>query len=157
LKNLTLLNASENKLKILPFLPKNGKLSRIYLGENLITVLDVNSLIPSSNTLIELLLQSNKIESIGDSIVVLNKLKIFDVSNNNLSTLPSALGYMASLSKILVEGNPLRYTSYMFIFVFIQICIYINMFIYVYIYDIPSALGYMANLSKILVEWNPIR
>ena len=36
------------------------------------------------------------------------ELKILDVSNNDLSTIPSSLGYIDSLHHLILDGNPLR-------------------------------------------------
>lgn len=102
MKSLLLLNASENKIKSLPKLPK-GKLDRLYVGNNCLKNIDINNLL-SSNTLTEVLLQNNLLEVIGNEIFLLRSLKVFDVSNNYLTNLPHVLGYMSSLQKILVEG-----------------------------------------------------
>ena len=92
----------------MPSLPVKGQLDRIHIGENLLTALDMSALVPSAGTLTELLVQGNQLSDCPDSIVALTSLKILDISNNSLTNLPHALGYMPSLGKILVEGNPIR-------------------------------------------------
>lgn len=41
-------------------------------------------------------------------LVYLTNLKTIDVRNNNIGDIPAAIGYMKSLSRLLVEGNPIR-------------------------------------------------
>ena len=105
---LRLLSASENRISLMPTLPAKGQLDRVHIGENLLTGLDISALVPSAGTLTELLVQGNQLSDCPDSIFALSSLKILDISNNSLTNLPHALGYMPSLSKILVEGNPIR-------------------------------------------------
>lgn len=105
---LRLLCASDNRITVMPSLPSRGQLDRIYLGENQLSTLDMTSLIPSAGTLTELLLQGNQLTTCPDGIFSLTNLKILDVSNNCLTNLPHTLGYMGTLSKVLVEGNPIR-------------------------------------------------
>lgn len=38
----------------------------------------------------------------------LSNLKTVDVRNNNIGDIPAAIGYMKSLSRLIVEGNPIR-------------------------------------------------
>lgn len=92
----------------MPSLPVRGQLDRIHMGENLLSGLDMSALVPSAATLTELLVQGNQLATCPDNIVALTSLKILDMSNNCLTNLPHALGYMPCLSKILVEGNPIR-------------------------------------------------
>ena len=60
-------------------------------------------------SLLRLSLRCNSIQKIPDEIVRLTSLRSLDVSNNNLSHLPFAIGLMSdSLRTLLVDGNPLR-------------------------------------------------
>lgn len=43
-----------------------------------------------------------------EEIFVLKKMKILDLSNNDLQTLPPELGLLKTLNKLQIEGNPLR-------------------------------------------------
>lgn len=108
MRSLRLLSAFNNRITCMPTLPSRGQLDRIHFGENLLTDLDMASLKASAGTLTELLLQGNQLSICPESIHSLHSLKILDLSNNCLTNLPHALGYMTSLYKILVEGNPIR-------------------------------------------------
>ena len=108
MRSLRFVNASENQLTVVPRCPMQGKLDRLYLGENNIQRLDMSNLQPSAATLSEMLLQGNSLESCPEEINCMIGLKVLDISNNNLTNLPPALGYMTILSKVLVEGNPIR-------------------------------------------------
>ena len=55
-----------------------------------------------------LILSDNKIRSLSKDIFKLKKLKTLDVSNNDLSELPCEIGFINSLVRIQVEGNPLK-------------------------------------------------
>jgi Leucine-rich repeat (LRR) protein len=103
-----MLNASFNKITAMPLLPSRGKLDRVYFGENALKELDMDSLLHSANSITELLVQGNQLTQCPDRIYLLNCLKVLDMSNNCLSNLPPALGYMPTLSKILMEGNAIR-------------------------------------------------
>ena len=103
-----MLNASFNKITAMPLLPSKGQLDRVYFGENALKELDMDSLLQSANSITELLVQGNQLSQCPDRIYLLNRLKVLDMSNNCLSNLPPALGYMSSLSKILMEGNAIR-------------------------------------------------
>lgn len=52
--------------------------------------------------------QSNHIVHLPEEVGSLAKLKTFDASNNDISELPAALGYLPELNRLLVDGNPLR-------------------------------------------------
>jgi Leucine-rich repeat (LRR) protein len=108
MRALKMLNASFNKITAMPLLPSRGKLDRVYFGENALKELDMDSLLHSANSITELLVQGNQLTQCPDRIYLLNCLKILDMSNNCLSNLPPALGYMPTLSKILMEGNAIR-------------------------------------------------
>ena len=108
MRSLRFVNASENQLTVVPKCPMQGKLDRLYLGENNIQQLNMSNLQPSSGTLSEILLQGNRLENCPDDISSMMVLKVLDITNNNLTNLPPSLGYMTTLSKVLVEGNPIR-------------------------------------------------
>jgi Leucine-rich repeat (LRR) protein len=92
----------------MPFLPLNGKLDRIYFGENALKDICMTSLLNSSESVTELLVQANQLTICPDDIYLLRNLKVLDLSNNSLENLPPSLGYMTSLQKILLEGNSIR-------------------------------------------------
>ena len=45
---------------------------------------------------------------LSDEIFLLSELKLLDVSNNDMQSLLPELGLMKNLTKILIEGNPLK-------------------------------------------------
>ena len=92
----------------MPPLPWKGVLDRVYLGENVLKELDMESLTRSAGSITELLVQGNQLTVCPDGIYALSRLKVLDMSNNCLTNLPPALGYMTSLQKILMEGNSIR-------------------------------------------------
>lgn len=92
----------------MPFLPLNGKLDRIYFGENALIDICMTSLLNSAESITELLVQANQLTVCPDDIHLLRNLKVLDLSNNCLTNLPPSLGYMTSLQKILLEGNSIR-------------------------------------------------
>jgi Leucine-rich repeat (LRR) protein len=55
-----------------------------------------------------LILNDNKLKLLSPDIVALQQLKTLDLSNNDLPDLPSELGFIDSLVRIQIEGNPLR-------------------------------------------------
>ena len=108
LKSLKFLNASNNKITIMPSLPLYGQLDRIYFGENALKDICMTSLLNSAESITELLVQANQLIICPDDIYLLRNLKVLDMSNNCLTNLPPSLGYMTSLQKILLEGNSIR-------------------------------------------------
>ena len=108
LKSLKFLNASNNKITIMPFLPIHGKLDRIYFGENSLREICMTSVLNSAESITEFLIQGNQLTECPDNIYLLRNLKVLDLSNNCLTNLPPSLGYMTSLQKILLEGNSIR-------------------------------------------------
>lgn len=55
-----------------------------------------------------LILSDNKIRSLSRDIIKLKKLKTLDVSNNDLPDLPCEIGFINTLVRIQLEGNPLK-------------------------------------------------
>ena len=55
-----------------------------------------------------MVLNNNKIKSLDNSIISLNNLKTLDISNNDLSDLPSEIGLLPKLVRITLDGNPLK-------------------------------------------------
>lgn len=50
----------------------------------------------------------NKLQKLSSGIIALKALKTLDISNNDLSDLPSELGLLPGLVRIQLEGNPLK-------------------------------------------------
>ncbi len=55
-----------------------------------------------------MILNDNKIKKISPNIIKLKELKTLDLSNNDLPDLPSEIGFINSLVRIQIEGNPLK-------------------------------------------------
>jgi len=108
LRSLVYLDLRENLLNHIPPLPVQGKLTQLYLGFNQLAEVDGESLLSVSNVLCELHLQNNQIRQLPETIGSLVKLKVLDISNNNLSDLLPALGYLPELHRVVLDGNPLR-------------------------------------------------
>ena len=53
-------------------------------------------------------MSDNKIKSLSRDIIKLKKLKTLDISNNDLPDLPGEIGFINSLVRIQLEGNPLK-------------------------------------------------
>lgn len=53
-------------------------------------------------------LRDNKIVKIPEEITLLDKLERLDLTNNDISILPFAMGTMVSLKSIVLDGNPMR-------------------------------------------------
>ncbi|KAK5649920.1 hypothetical protein RI129_000949 [Pyrocoelia pectoralis] len=71
------------------------------LTRNLITTLNSDAFVGIETTLKELHLSQNKISSMSDSPLILSKLEVFDISNNQLSDLPkSTFTLMATLKTL---------------------------------------------------------
>lgn len=127
--NLTELSAGRNALTALPnSLGRLSKLIRLDLHQNRLTYLPPT--IAGCSALLELFLGDNLLKVVPDEVGMLKslsnldlhsnqlteypakacslRLSLLDLSNNNLSGLPSELGAMTSLRKLLLVGNPMR-------------------------------------------------
>lgn len=113
MENLVDVDLSTNNLKFVPCVHSN--LKRLGLSQNKIQTID--KLYPENyylrddfrSSLIELRLCNNRINCLPEKYLLpLTKLKVLDLSKNDLSALPYCLGYIPELQKLLVDGNPLR-------------------------------------------------
>ena len=107
LKDLVLLDLSENCLTRIPELPRgSSKLAQVFFGFN--TLRDCSALVDCP-ALVTVDLHNNKLESIPRELGRKDSsIKLLDLSNNELSDIAGELGLMTSLNKLLVDGNPLR-------------------------------------------------
>lgn len=108
LQRLTYLDLTQNQLISIPSLPISGSLDRLHLGYNKISNLDMESLNRINTTLTDLILHDNCLFSIPSEISAFAKLKAIDFSNNSISDIPAAVGWMPSLQRFQIEGNPIR-------------------------------------------------
>ena len=108
LTSLKVVDISQNKLSKFPWLPQQGVLDRIHIGYNKIETMNIKSLLFVQNNLTELLIHNNKLASIPPELSLCLKCKVLDFSNNDISDLPAAVGYMPSLQRFAIEGNPIR-------------------------------------------------
>lgn len=102
--SLTFVDVSHNRLTSMPRVPLTEALARIYVGNNVISAFDVN--LPPGLT--ELRLNDNKMRTIPPDITNCRSLRLLDVSNNDINDLPASVGYMESLQRCGLEGNPIR-------------------------------------------------
>lgn len=106
LKDLVLLDLSENQLRRIPELPSSSKLAQVFFGFNSLT--DASALL-SCGGLVTVDLHNNRLEAVPRELGRRDStIKLLDLSNNELADIPGELGLMASLNKLLVDGNPLR-------------------------------------------------
>ncbi|XP_061094128.1 leucine-rich repeat-containing protein 40 [Conger conger] len=96
-----------NKLSCLPEFPSCQTLKELHLGNNRIEVLGAEHLSHLS-ALSVLELRDNKVKTLPDDITLLKDLERLDLVNNDISSLPCALGNMPKLKILSLEGNPLR-------------------------------------------------
>jgi len=116
------INLSENKLASCPIISDCPKLSRMHLSNNRIGSFDFprtrqrycadSGLFGPSGSLgaslVELHVNNNCLTAVPDDIVYCLALKVLDVSNNNIGDLNCCLGFIKSLQRVAVEGNPIR-------------------------------------------------
>lgn len=105
LQNLKFLDFNYNRLTEFTSFPTSENLEAIILSFNSLRNVEGFS---NAVNLATLDLKNNKLKNIGEEIFLLDKLKLLDLTNNDLNFLPPELGLMHSLSKILIEGNPLK-------------------------------------------------
>eukprot|EP00884_Botryococcus_braunii_P023561 jgi/Botrbrau1/988/Bobra.114_1s0028.1 len=106
LKALKVLDARQNRITAIP--PEIGSctcLIEIYLGYNLLK--SVPRELGQLAALQTLDLRDNQLVSLPGEICKL-RLRLLDVSNNNLNVLPPELGTMTTLRSLPCSGNPLR-------------------------------------------------
>lgn len=108
LRNLVLLDLSVNAIEQFPSLPESPcSLDRIMLNNNRMSNLDIDALVECAN-ITEIHLAGNMFKEIPEDIARLGKLKILDISNNDIADLPYTLGFCNSLQRIILDGLPIR-------------------------------------------------
>ncbi|GCB69992.1 leucine-rich repeat-containing protein 40 [Scyliorhinus torazame] len=96
-----------NRLHNLPEFPSCKYMKELYVGNNQIEYLGSEHL-KNLSAIVVLELRDNKLKSLPDEIILLQDLERLDLTNNDISSLPYALGSLPVLKSLLLEGNPLR-------------------------------------------------
>ncbi|KAL4634909.1 hypothetical protein GN956_G13946 [Arapaima gigas] len=96
-----------NKLRLLPELSSCSMLKELHVGNNQIEVVEAQQL-KHLSALCVLELRDNKVKTVPDEVTLLENLERLDIANNDISSLPCALGNMPKLKILSLEGNPLR-------------------------------------------------
>lgn len=106
LTNLTTLIASSNELSALPNLENCINLAVLDVGKNKLT--DFPDVCHEKLTLVaDLKFADNHINDIPSSVTVLSSLKILDLGNNTIKTVPGELADCLKLKDLNLKGNPL--------------------------------------------------
>ena len=111
---LSVLDARENEISTLPLLPTKGTVVQMLVGYNRISKLTNNEsfyqrIASSYINLTEIHINNNNLISIpSEFVAVIRNVKVLEVSNNDISDVPYELGYVESLTKLALEGNPIR-------------------------------------------------
>lgn len=78
-------------------------------GNRLLCLPDVSSM----HKLVTLSVSGNKLTEFPAGFDLLEAIKNVDLSNNNIKTIPEAIGHMSSLSHLNLAGNPFRERKYL--------------------------------------------
>ena len=108
LHNIEQMYIHHNCLINLPNLKQCAHLKELLIGFNRIEQLTEEDIENTANQLKVLDLRDNKLKSLPDEIVNLQSLERLDISNNELSTLPFALGTLPHIKSLMVDGNPMK-------------------------------------------------
>ncbi len=82
----------------------NTALKEVYVGFNMIKVIEPTHPFLKLKFLTLLDLQNNQLDEIPSEITGLVAMTTLDLRNNNLKNLPTSLGFMPTLSKVLLDG-----------------------------------------------------
>lgn len=105
LSSLTMLDLSQNRLTALASTPKSESLDSLLLSFNQLETLENLDRCPNLTVLD---LHNNKLKALPDSTCSLYHLKTLAVSNNELADVDPRISVLDSLTRIALEGNPLR-------------------------------------------------
>ena len=98
LTSLQVVDLGENSLSHFPLFSPQSVLSILHLDCNRIVSMDGAALAVLSG-LCELHVHDNKLSALCPEVSALRRLKVLDVSNNDIGDLPASLGYMESLQR----------------------------------------------------------
>lgn len=114
-RELTIVQLGSNQLSLCPRLPFDApKLTRVVLSSNKLRHIDgsdgAGALDFSGSPLLsELFLNRNAIVALPEALVLpLTSLRALELSENALTDVPYLLGYLKSLRRLTLEGNPIR-------------------------------------------------
>jgi len=104
--NLEELDASQNKLKVLPSaLQKMGVLHTLKVSNN--DLLEVQEVLVNLRSLKAFDASRNQITKISENLVKMRELEVFDVCHNRILKLPKCIGNWHKLQQLLVASNEL--------------------------------------------------
>lgn len=103
---LVVLDLRQNSLREAPFLPSGAALREVYLGVNAINALDPACLVRPSITTLDI--SANRLVALPRELRGLRSLHTLDVRDNEVSELPPWLGFIPSLVRLAISGNPMR-------------------------------------------------
>ncbi|KAG5275615.1 hypothetical protein AALO_G00122370 [Alosa alosa] len=107
MESLEMLYLRHNKICSLPELPQCKSLKELHVGNNQITGIQAEYL-KHLSALCVLELRDNKLKALPEEVTLLEGLERLDLTNNDLTSLPCALGNLPKLKSVSLEGNPLR-------------------------------------------------
>ncbi|GBG62270.1 hypothetical protein CBR_g29878 [Chara braunii] len=106
LSKLVRLNLRQNRLTSIPSgLGSCASLAELYLGYNALETVPPE--IAELQKLGSLELRANQLQDLPVELCNL-QLSLLDLSDNSVGSLPSELGFMTTLRKLVLDGNPLR-------------------------------------------------
>jgi Leucine-rich repeat (LRR) protein len=108
MNRLTYLDISQNSLESFPQLPTDSSLDRLHMNNNRIKSINLAELLNLKDSLTELHIHDNQLSEIPYDIGLMRCMKLLDVCNNNVNDLPASLGWIDSLNRLAVDGNPIR-------------------------------------------------
>ncbi len=107
LTRLEQLYLRHNRLVRIPMLTNCEALKELHMGNNALQEITAEHLNHLQHVSV-LDVRDNKIAVLPDEITILVGLERLDLTNNDLSTLPYALGTLNSLKSIVLDGNPMK-------------------------------------------------
>ncbi|KAK7099984.1 leucine-rich repeat-containing protein 40-like [Littorina saxatilis] len=107
LRKLEQLYLRHNRLAYLPILHSCENLKELHLGNNAIMGITAEHL-QHLGSITFLDLRDNKVVKLPEEIILLQGLERLDLTNNDISALPYALGTINSLKAVVLDGNPMK-------------------------------------------------
>lgn len=108
LRRLQTLHALHNDIAELPDFEGSEHLQELYFGNNFIKEVSADFCENVAPQLKILDLRDNKISTLPDEIAMLQHMIRLDLTNNELQSLPNSMGFLPHLQNLQIEGNILR-------------------------------------------------